>query len=386
MMKIISLLFVVMSLSCSLNSRDDSGFMSTSDLHADFLKLVEEYKIPSLVGGQLTDGEFTAIGVAGNRRIGVEEPVEWSDRFHLGSITKSMTAAVVARFVDQNKLAWNTKLSVIFPEITMHPDFKNTTIEDLLVHRAGTPTSLITYRDATIWKNFTSYAELEPGKTLDLSEEQLRAERYFVAQTVLSFEVQSIPSGDATYSNAGYIILGAVLEKLENKGWEEIVEEQLFQPLGMEECGFGPPAHPATQPATQPWAHYFHEGVFYSYYADNPPAVGPAGTVHCSLRSLAKFLQMHLDAANGDTSFFSRSTTLKNHSSVTGAIVPFTFGGMAKIVSEEGPILLANGSNTMGFARFAITLGTNTIQMVALNAAPQNSSEIVDKAIELLSP
>jgi len=93
-----------------------------------------------------------------------------------------------------------------------------------------------------------------------------------------------------------------MLEKtLENHG-EELMQAMLFEPLGMNSSGFGAPGHSGK--VDQPWATKRDcspgfEPVPPGPQADNPPAIGPAGTVHCSLADLAAYAAFHLTGEEG---------------------------------------------------------------------------------------
>src|SRR5262249_19245641 len=120
--------------------------------------------------------------------------------------------------------------------------------------------------------------------------------------------ILALPPGQAhgtfAYSNGGYIIAGAALERLTGATWEAMMQNDVFAPLSMTSCGFGPPGTPGA--VDQPWGHgTLNPGGAFTAYdpgdigADNPPALGPAGTVHCSLADWGKFLSLHLAGARG---------------------------------------------------------------------------------------
>jgi D-alanyl-D-alanine carboxypeptidase len=63
------------------------------------------------------------------------------DLVHIGSDTKAMTAVLVARLVQQGKLEWDSTIAGVLPSIadSIHPDFRDVTVADLLRHVAGLP-------------------------------------------------------------------------------------------------------------------------------------------------------------------------------------------------------------------------------------------------------
>ena len=82
-------------------------------------------------------------------------------------------------------------------------------------------------------------------------------------------------------------IAGAMLEKLTGTPWETLMTNRLFRPLRMSSAGFGPPG--TLGQVDEPWGHIRTFGRNRPDQDDNPPAIGPAGTVHCSLDDLARY-------------------------------------------------------------------------------------------------
>jgi CubicO group peptidase (beta-lactamase class C family) len=64
----------------------------------------------------------------------------------------------------------------------------------------------------------------------------------------------------------------------------------------MEDAGFGPPASPGVEPPDAPWGHTPQPVDPAQAGADNPPALGPAGTVHASLCDMERYLGLYLRA------------------------------------------------------------------------------------------
>jgi CubicO group peptidase (beta-lactamase class C family) len=95
----------------------------------------------------------------------------------------------------------------------------------------------------------------------------------------------------------GYVVLGAMVERLRAKPWEDVIRERLFDPLGMSSAGFGPPG--TIGKIDQPWGHTLTSGLPMPIQVDNRPVLGPAGRVHCSIADWGKFVCLFLDAAQG---------------------------------------------------------------------------------------
>src|SRR5690606_25950395 len=109
------------------------------------------------------------------------------------------------------------------------------------------------------------------------------------------------------YSNVGYAVAGRVAEKLGGKLWEDLIQERVFEPLGMK-AGVGPAGKEGK--LDQPWPHS-PAGVPLNtngLRSDNAPSLGPAGRVHASLGEYAKFLTDHLKGAAGKEGLLEPST------------------------------------------------------------------------------
>jgi CubicO group peptidase (beta-lactamase class C family) len=128
--------------------------------------------------------------------------------------------------------------------------------------------------------------------------------------------------------------------------WQELIQRELFQPLGMHSVGFGHPGDAAT--IEQPWGHRRAGDRLQPVFGDNPSALGPAGTVHATLADWAKFARLHL-GVHGDGEPLVRDETLAAlHTPPDGA--EYAFGWVVcRRPWAPGPILTHTGSNTMWF-------------------------------------
>ena len=240
----------------------------------------EEYHMPALGALVILDGEIHARGVTGVRVAGMDIKVEPDDPFHMGSCTKAMTASLLAMLVERNLIRWDSAIEDIFPNIAgeIQPDYRKVTLEQLLSHHAGLPPSKESWPAG---KTFSDMHEL-PGSP--------RAQRLAYIKMMLCQPPKNTPGTEYLYSNAGYSIAGAMAERVMDEEWEELMREMIFQPLGMTSAGFGSMGTEGKMDA--PWQHRLESGrsdpVPPGPMSDNPAAIGPAGTVHCSLGELGE--------------------------------------------------------------------------------------------------
>jgi CubicO group peptidase (beta-lactamase class C family) len=145
-------------------------------------------------------------GVTGTRKAGTDVAATIDDHWHLGSETKAMTAVIIATFVERGRLTWETTLGDVFPELAagFPSHFRAITVTQLLSHHAGLPANLA-------WREIARSASTLPEQRVN------SLKRAATTAATLS----SRPGAKFEYSNLGYVLGGAVAERLGGKPWEE---------------------------------------------------------------------------------------------------------------------------------------------------------------------
>jgi CubicO group peptidase (beta-lactamase class C family) len=304
------------------------------------------------------DGPVT-IYVDGLRSADDKIAVTRTDKWHLGSITKSMTATLVARLVEKGVVQWDTRVGdVLGARVAgMNPVYADATLLHLLSHRAGLQPNI----DGADLIRFTRD---------NLAD--ARSDRLAYATLALRQEPAAKLAEKMIYANNGYIVAGALIETLTEKPWETLIFEEVFTPLGITSAGFGAPGTkglldqpvghaPALLDAKKRKAMMPGTGVT----TDNPTALGPAGRVHMNLADLMIFLRAHLLQPEA---FLKRDTFRTLHTP--------PFGGNYALgwVVSEGGRLWHNGSNTIWYAEVGIDPITGLIGAVTANDADQTST------------
>lgn len=298
-----------------------------------------QHDLPALAGAIVTSKGLQAVGVVGVRKYDTQTPATVNDQFHLGSDTKAMTATLLAMLVEEGKLSWDETLEKIFPELAtvMNAAYRDVTVEQLLAHRAG-------FSDAS-WPQGKTFADMWnlPGPP--------REQRAAYVSMVLREAPINKPGTKFLYSNRSYAVAGAIAEKIANVPWEELMQQRLFGPLKMTTCGFGAMGAPGK--IEEPWQHRVygtvHQPVEPGPRADNPPVIGPAGTVHCSIGDWAKFIQAHLQGERGIRGLLKPETFKRLHSAPFGG--DYGYGWLFAERAWAGGIALNHaGSNTMNYA------------------------------------
>ncbi len=138
--------------------------------------------------------------------------------FRIGSVTKEFTSACVLILAEQGKLRLDDDLTKYLPDYPTGG--RKITIEQLLTHTSG----IHSYTDdPTFWAG-----RMREDLTLP--------------QLIASFQSAPFDFEPGTrwhYDNSGYVLLGAILEKVTGKKYAELVAEMIFRPLGMKDTRYG---------------------------------------------------------------------------------------------------------------------------------------------------
>jgi CubicO group peptidase (beta-lactamase class C family) len=137
-------------------------------------------------------------------------------KFRLGSVTKQFTSMAVMILQDRGQLSVEDPIGKFIDD---SPEaWKDVTVHHLMSHTSGIP-------------NFTNFPEYV--STMRQASKP--------AQTIARFRdkpLEFTPGEKFAYSNSGYILLGAVIEKAAGKSYEAFLREAIFEPLGMNETGY----------------------------------------------------------------------------------------------------------------------------------------------------
>jgi len=234
--------------------------------------------LPAMGGAIVTDTGVVAVAVAGTRRASGGPLATVTDKWHIGSNLKAVTAALAAVAVQDRALAWTSTLADLFPEHagTMRPEYRTVTLADLLSHVGGIRNDppLVAFAGTTAYEQRQALA----------------------AWTLAAAPVG--PPGDYSYSNPGYVLAGAMIERAWTGRYEDLLDVRLLQPLGAVGLGWGAAA--AAGGSDQPVAHQATSSGWAACEAcDNPPGLGPAGRAHLPLGSWARLIVEFLRADQG---------------------------------------------------------------------------------------
>ncbi|MCO1655651.1 serine hydrolase [Pseudonocardia humida] len=238
-------------------------------------RLAEEHGVP---GAQLaflrlgTDGADdelveTAHGVL---NVDTRASVTPAALFQIGSITKVWTATVVMMLVEEGLLGLDAPVVEVLPELRLaDPDAtKAVTTRRLLTHTSGIDGDLFT----------------DTGR----GDDCLR--RYV---DLLADSTQNHPVGATwSYCNAGYVLLGRMIEEVTGQSWDRAMRERLFTPLGLGSTVTLPEEALRFADAV---GHDERDGVpVPAPVWSLPRALGPAGLITATAADVLAFARLHL--------------------------------------------------------------------------------------------
>jgi CubicO group peptidase (beta-lactamase class C family) len=320
----------------------------------------DKHQLPGLIGAVIRGDRLAAIAAVGVRKLGSSDRLRVTDQVHLGSCTKAMTATMLGTLVEDGLLSWSSTILAVFPDVAprLHPDFQSVTLSQLLTHRAGLP------HDATWWRL--------PGVT---PTDQRRA----ALASLLVTAPLSRPGTTYAYSNVGYVLAGLMSEQVTGLAWEELMQQIVFEPLGMASAGFGSPGRQTSGKDEAPWGHREVHGRVEATRQDNPPSMGPAGTVHCSLPDWGKFASLHLLGAEGKARLLKPATFRALHTPPPG----YEYAGGWIVLERswaDGRALNHSGSNTSWYSTIWIAPGRDFATLVSTNQGGSAAEAVCEEA------
>lgn len=188
---------------------------------AELLDLLREHGhaqgVPGAAVGVLT-GDKATVACHGVADVRTGAPVTAASRFGVGSLTKSMCATVVVRLAGDGRLSLDDPIAAHVPELRGTAWAEAATVRDLLANRSGLPLR------ASLEFGFD---EQEPGGGGVLAS---------LAAAVAAEEPTAVAW---SYTNAGWCLVGRIIETVTGEGWEDAMRARLFEPAAMADTAPG---------------------------------------------------------------------------------------------------------------------------------------------------
>ncbi len=341
-----------------------------------------KYELPALSAAVVKGGQIVAAGAVGTRRAGADIPITIHDRFHLGSDTKAMTALLAAMLVEEGKLRWDSHVTEVFPELAarMNAGLKQVTLQQLLSHTGGIP------GDNKKFGSLLKESLSQEGNLDDL--------RYRLVKSWVRLPLASQPGKKFAYANMGYTLVGAMIERVAGKTWDELITERIFAPLQLQTSGLGCQASPGKIDAPLP--HGIVDGKARAFLAgpdcDNPPIIGPAGIAHMSILDFARWAGWNAGEGKREPYLVKAETMRKLHTPVismpekkdaapgTPSHGKYGLGwGQLTVEWAPDPLLYHGGSNGKNLAHVWIDTKRDFAMVTATNISGKNADEALFK-------
>ncbi len=195
-------------------------------------------------------------------------PVDHTTKFHIGSMNKMFTAVAIAQLVEAGKLSWDSTLVQLVPEYPDRQAAQKITVWQLLHHTAGLGDFLV--------PEFFEHREkfINPADYLDLIARQPKVGE---------------PGKQWIYSNAGYVLLGSVIENASGENYFNYIQHHIFAPAVMTSSG----CDNVDDVTPKLSIGYYHEGLFSTewkaYWLKAGFKGGPAGGGYSTNADLIRF-------------------------------------------------------------------------------------------------
>jgi CubicO group peptidase (beta-lactamase class C family) len=147
-----------------------------------------------------------------------EIPNQPDTRFRIGSVTKQFTATLILQLVDEGKIKLDAHITDYLPDYRKDTGDR-VTIHHLLNHTSGIP----------------SYTGL-PGFFQNESRNPYGVKDF--VKKFASGDLEFEPGSKFNYNNSGYFLLGAIIEQVTGKPYAKVLQERIFDPLGMKDTGY----------------------------------------------------------------------------------------------------------------------------------------------------
>jgi D-alanyl-D-alanine-carboxypeptidase/D-alanyl-D-alanine-endopeptidase len=304
--------------------------MSDSDLRAALEQRFKDDRTGACVAAAVIDNGTiaTAYYCADPKS---QRPYDEHTAFEIGSVTKTMTAALLAEFIARGEVALEDPLAKLLPPGTSVPSYnaRQITIADIVTHTSGLPAIPSQYRITDINNPYASVTERD------------------LLGALAATQLTRAPGSQWEYSNFAMMVLSYALAKRSGKDYEALLRERLLAPLGMNETYVAkrPPqvrlaqGHFANTMPTVPW--------------DFPADMAGVGGVRATLPDMVRYLEGEL----GTRQSAITPALARTQQQVT-SIGDHTMGINWEILSTaniaNGHTLIMHGGGTGGYSSFVV--------------------------------
>lgn len=228
-------------------------------------RLCHSHSVPGAALAVLAGGEVYAVA-SGVVNVGTGVPATTDSVFQVGSISKPYTTTVLARLIGDGRVALDTRVREIVPEFRLRTAgaADPITVRQLLSHTSGI--------DGDFFRDTGRGDDCVARYVADCAE----------------LDLVHPPGQAVSYSNAGFVLAGRVIERLTGTGWDDAVRGHVLEPLGVTHTGT------LLEEMLRHRAAIGHEDGSPVRRLGLPRSIGPAGNVWASAPDVIEFVRLHL--------------------------------------------------------------------------------------------
>lgn len=329
-----------------------------AELHELVTPLLAHWKVPGVAVGVL-DGDRSETAAFGEANLEAHWPVTPDTLFQIGSISKVFTATAVMQLVD----SWRIELDA--PVVRYLPDFRLSTTE---ATDALTVRHLLTHHTGFWGDDFTDRGSGDDS--LSKAVAALHGIRQLTA-----------PGESWAYCNAGFQVLGALLEKFHGKPAETAIRDRVLRPLELDDSTFS-----AEEAITRPAAVGYNTLTTETPEVARPYAItramAPAGAIIGTVGDLLKFAAFHMGdgKAGGRRVLSPGSLAEMQRQQVTAANMAPAWGLGWWIQDASGTKTIGHGGSTNGQRANLVVVPSRNLAIASLTNGSNGSA--VNRAIE----
>lgn len=314
-------------------------------LYASYLDAAYTADGPGATAIVVRDGEVIYRGARGMADLELGVALVPEHVFRLGSITKQFTGAAIMLLAEQGKLSPDDEITKFLPDYPTHGH--KITVEHLLTHTSGI-------------FNYTNDGDYMGGVGIraDLSTEEL-------VDVFDHVEMDFAPGERWNYSNSGYVLLGAIIEKVSGMSYAEFVQSQIFDPLEMKNSHYGgPQLIPQRVEGFQGTDGNYANAIFLSM--TQPHA---AGSLLSTVDDLARWNAGLFGGKLLESESVDRMTRKVVHNDGSDSDYGYGFS----LSTFRGQTSIAHGGGIPGFSTFAVWLPESKVYVAVLSNSPDNA-------------
>ena len=257
------------------------------EIESFVLDWLADAKVPGASVAIVEDDELVYTSGFGSRELETNAPATPQTLYGVASCTKSFAGLSLLMLEERGDLSIDDPVTDHLDDVTIEGPEGPLTLHDLLTHSSGLPSLAVS---TVLLYRLTGVEEygIPLGDREDFHRLLNRAED----------EIAGPPGERFMYCNAGYNLLGEVVEAVSGTPFDEFVTSEILRPLGMERSTFDPDAFEADDDAFTP--HALLDGDAQATPFPHRPVSYPAGGLIASVEELTQYLRLQMNGGSVD--------------------------------------------------------------------------------------